>query len=189
MTEKILPFKTAADFRKWLAKNFAGSEGIWLRLFKKDSGVPSLNYAQALDEALCYGWIDAQKKSFDDQSWIQRFCPRRAQSKWSKINRDHVERLIKAKKMRAPGLAAVRAAKADGRWDAAYDSPSNSSLPKELEAALKKNKKAREFFATLNRANVYAITYRIQTAKKIETRQRWVERIIKMLEQKKKFHE
>ena len=188
MEPLILPFKTPAALRRWLVANHGKPIDLWIRLFKKSSGTPTITYAQALDEALCFGWIDAQKKSHDASSWIQRFCPRSARSKWSKINREHVERLLKAKKMAAAGIAAVDAAKNDGRWDAAYDSPSNATIPDELAAALKKNKKAKAFFETLSRANVYAITYRIQTVKKTETKERWVRRIIEMLESGEKFH-
>lgn len=148
----------------------------------------SVNYAQALDEALCYGWIDAQKKSHDEVSWLQRFCPRRPKSKWSKINRDHVRRLTRAKKMTPFGLQAVAQAKKDGRWTDAYDSQANSVIPIEFARALRKNKKAKAFFETLSRANVYAITYRIQTAKKPETKQRWISRIVEMLQNGKAFH-
>lgn len=164
------------------------NDGIWIRHFKKDTGIETVTYAQALDESLCYGWIDGQSKSYDSTSWLQRYCPRRPKSKWSKINRGHVERLVREKKMTAAGLSAVEAAKSDGRWDAAYDSPSNSVLPDDFVRALAKNKKAKQFFDTLSRANVYAITYRIQTAKKPETKQRWIDRIIAMLEEGKRFH-
>lgn len=181
-------FKSAGDFRKWLAKNHTKQEGIWVRHFKRNSGKVTVTYAQALDEALCYGWIDAQKKAFDESSWLQRYCPRRAKSKWSKINKDHALRLIKTKKMAAPGLKAIAAAKKDGRWAEAYDSPSNASLPDDFARALKANSKANAFFKTLNRANVYSIQYRLQTSKKPETRQEWIDRIIKMLENGEKFH-
>jgi uncharacterized protein YdeI (YjbR/CyaY-like superfamily) len=185
---KPLAFATPAELRRWFAKNHATTPDLWLRLYKKDSGVATVTYAEALDQALCYGWIDAIKKSYDAESWVQRFCPRAVRSRWSKINVQHVERLTRAKKMVAPGLAAVSAAKQDGRWAAAYDAPSTAEIPKELLAALKKSKKAHAFFETLDRANRYAITYRIQASKKPETRERWIARIVDMLENSKVFH-
>jgi uncharacterized protein YdeI (YjbR/CyaY-like superfamily) len=135
-----------------------------------------------------YGWIDAIKKSYDADSWVQRFCPRTARSRWSKINVKHVDRLTRAGKIAAPGLAAVSAAKEDGRWKAAYDSPSTAKVPKDLLEALKKNKKAHAFFKTLDRTNLYAISYRIQTSKSAITRERWIARIVEMLENSKVFH-
>jgi uncharacterized protein YdeI (YjbR/CyaY-like superfamily) len=149
-------FKSSADFRQWLENNHAGSSGIWLRFFKKSSKEESLSYAQALDQALCFGWIDGQKKPFDAQSWLQRFTPRRPKSAWSKINTGHVARLTKAGTMTAAGLAAVAAAKADGRWQAAYASQRNAGPPDDFLKELGKNKKAKAFFETLNKANVYA---------------------------------
>jgi uncharacterized protein YdeI (YjbR/CyaY-like superfamily) len=129
---KMRIFKSSADFRQWLEKNHTGSTGIWLRFFKKASGEKSLSYAQALDQALCFGWIDGQKKPFDAQSWLQRFTPRRPKSAWSKINTEHVARLTKAGAMAAAGLAAVAAAKADGRWQAAYASQRNADPPEDF---------------------------------------------------------
>lgn len=185
---KPLTFATPTELRRWFAKNHATAHELWLRIYKKDSGVATVTYSEALDEALCYGWIDAIKKSYYADSWVQRFCPRSARSRWSKINVQHVERLTHAGKMAAAGLAAVSAAKEDGRWKAAYDSPATAKVPKALLAALKKNKKASAFFKTLNRANLHAITYRIQTSKKSETRERWIARIVEMLENGKVFH-
>lgn len=185
---KPLAFATPIELRRWFARNHATVPELWIRLYKKDSGVATVTYAEALDEALCYGWIDAVKKSYDDDSWIQLFCPRSARSRWSKINVQHVERLTRARKMARPGLAAVSAAKQDGRWEAAYDSSATAEVPQELLAALKKSKKAHAFFRTLDRANLYAIKYRIQTSKKPETRERWVARIVEMLENGKVFH-
>jgi uncharacterized protein YdeI (YjbR/CyaY-like superfamily) len=185
---KPLAFTTPTELRRWFAKNHATASELWLRLYKKDSGVATVTYAEALDEALCYGWIDAIKKSYDADSWLQRFCPRSARSRWSKMNVQHVERLTRAGKMAAPGLAAANAAQEDGRWAAAYDSSAAAEVPKELLEALKKSKKAYSFFKTLDRANLYAITYRIQTSKKPETRARWIARIVEMLENGKVFH-
>ena len=181
-------FKSSADFRQWLAQNHAASSGIWLRFFKKASGEESLTYAQALDQALCFGWIDGQKKPFDAQSWLQRFTPRRPKSAWSKINTEHVVRLTKDGVMMAAGLKAVAAAKADGRWQAAYASQRNAGPPEDFLKELSKNKKAMAFFETLNKANVYAIVYRLATAKKPETRAKRMKTILAMMAQGKKFH-
>jgi uncharacterized protein YdeI (YjbR/CyaY-like superfamily) len=185
---KTLAFKTPLEFRSWLEKNHADTDGIWLRIFKKDSGEKSITYAEALDQALCYGWIDGQKNAHDDRSWLQKFTPRRARSGWSRLNTSHAERLIEAGQMTRAGLAAIEAAKADGRWQAAYDSPRNAAPPDDFLQALEKNKKAKTFFKTLNRANIYAIVYRLQTAKKPETRERRMKKILEMLERGEKFH-
>ncbi len=185
---KMLAFKTPADFRRWLEKNCDQSDGVWLRIFKKGSGETSITHAEALEQALCYGWIDGQKKPYNEGSFIQKFTPRRARSAWSKINTEHVERLIKAGQMTPAGLSAVQAAKADGRWQRAYDSPRNAAPPEDFLRALAKNKKAETFFATLNRANVYAIVYRLQTANKPETRERRLKMILAMLDRGERFH-
>jgi len=185
---EILPFKSSAEFRRWLGKNHAKSDGIWLHFFKKDSGVKSVTYAEALDQALCYGWIDGQAKPFDGLSWLQRYTPRRPRSLWSKNNTLHVERLVKAGAMAPAGMKAVEEARADGRWKAAYSSSRNAAPPADFMKALAKNKKARAFFETLNKANVYAIVYRLETAKKPETRARRMKLILEMMDQGKKFH-
>lgn len=176
------------DFRRWLGKNHARSDGIWLRIFKKDSGKKSLTYAEALDQALCHGWIDGQTKPFDELSWLRKFTPRRSKSRWSKINTQHVERLAIAGAMTSAGLKAVEAAKADGRWEAAYPSRKNAVPPEDFMKELAKNRKAKAFFETLNKANVYAIVYRLQTAKRPETRVRWMKLILEMMAQGKAFH-
>ena len=181
-------FKCPAEFRQWLEENHARSESIWLRLFKKTSGEPSITHAEALDQALCYGWIDGQLKPLDERSWLRKFTPRQPKSGWSKLNTRHVERLITAGAMTRAGLEAVAAAKADGRWAAAYDSPRDAVPPADFLKALAGDKKAAAFFATLNKANVYAIVYRLQTAKKPETRQKRLRAILKMLAQAKAFH-
>jgi uncharacterized protein YdeI (YjbR/CyaY-like superfamily) len=186
--DEILHFRTPAEFRKWLAANHRKPVGIWLRICKKDSGQPSVTYAEALDEALCFGWIDGQKQRHDDTSWIQKFTPRRCKSGWSKINTQHAERLIQAKRMKPAGHAQIEAAKADGRWKAAYDSPSKSTVPEDFLAALRKNKKAYAFFKSLNKANLYAISYRLQTAKKPETRQKRMTTILAMMAKGEAFH-
>ncbi|HEV2692976.1 MAG TPA: YdeI/OmpD-associated family protein [Verrucomicrobiae bacterium] len=187
-TTQTSAFKSQADFRAWLMDNHDKCEGIWLRLFKKASGEATVTYAEALDEALCFGWIDGQKKSLDELSWIQKFTPRRARSGWSKRNTEHVERLTKAGLMMPAGILAVEAAKADGRWHTAYESPKNALPPEDFLKALGKDKKAKAFFETLNRANVYAIVYRLQTAKKAETRARRMAAILAMMKRGEKFH-
>lgn len=185
---KILSFPSSSDFRKWLDKNHAKSDGLWLRFFKKTSGRKSINHAEALDQALCFGWIDGQAKPKDESSWLQKFTPRRAKSGWSKLNTAHVERLIQAGQMARAGLETVAAAKADGRWRAAYDSPRHAAPPEDFLKTLGKHRKAKAFFETLNRANVYAIVYRLQTAKKPETRKRRMGMILEMLKRGEKFH-
>jgi len=185
---ETLSFASAALFRRWLEKRHAASDGIWLRIFKKDSGEKSVTYAEALDEALCFGWIDGQKKAGDAASWLQKFTPRRARSTWSQVNRDHVARLVAEGRMTPAGEAAVAAAKADGRWDAAYVSSRNAAPPEDFLRALAKDRKAQAFFESLNRANVYAIVYRLTTAKKPETRERRLKLILGMLARGEKFH-
>jgi uncharacterized protein YdeI (YjbR/CyaY-like superfamily) len=185
---EILRFETAVEFRGWMEKNHAAAEEIWLRYFKKASGEKTVTYAEALDVALCFGWIDGQVKPFDERSWLQRFTPRRPKSQWSKRNTSHVERLTKLGLMTAAGLKAVEAAKADGRWQAAYCSPREAAPPEDFLKALAKNKKAQAFFNALNRANVYAIVYRLQTARKPETRKERMKLILTMMRAGKKFH-
>lgn len=184
----ILSFESPKAWREWLSKNYTLEEGLWLRMYKKASGVKTVTYAQALDEALCYGWIDGQMRSYDELSYIQKFTPRRSKSMWSKKNRDNVERLIAAGKMRQPGLDQINAAKTDGRWDAAYDAPSTMTVPPDFASALDRSSKAKEFFATLNKSNTYAILWRIATAKKSETRTKRIQDCIKKLENEEKFH-
>jgi uncharacterized protein YdeI (YjbR/CyaY-like superfamily) len=184
----ILSFRSPAQFRKWLAANHRRSGGIWLRICKKGAEECSVTYAEALDEALCFGWIDGQKQRHDDSSWLQKFTPRRSKSGWSKINTQHAQRLIQAGRMKLPGYAEIDAAKEDGRWTAAYDSPSKSTIPEDFLTAVQKNKKAAAFFETLNKANLYAISYRLQTAKKPETRQKRMEVILTMLAKGQPLH-
>src|SRR5580700_8046562 len=185
---EILSFRSPSEFRKWLAGNHRQSDGICLRIFKKGSGEPTVTYSEALDEALCFGWIDGLKQSHDEVSWRQRFTPRRPKSKWSKINTRHAERLIEAGRMHEAGISHIDAARKDGRWTAAYDSPSNATFPEDFLAELRRNKKAKAFFDSLNKANRYAIAYRLQTAKKPETRQRRMEMILAMLARGEAFH-
>jgi uncharacterized protein YdeI (YjbR/CyaY-like superfamily) len=183
----VLSFETADDFNKWLEKNHQGS-GIWLRIFKKKSGVKSINYAIALDEALCFGWIDGQLKTYDEQSFIQRFTPRRKKSIWSKRNIEHVKRLEKEGRMKPAGKKEAEAANSDGRWEAAYDSPSNMGAPQDLLDALSKDSKMEKFFNSLSKTNQYAINWRLQTAKKPETREKRMKLILEMLAKGEKFH-
>lgn len=185
---EILSFRSPAQFRKWLAANHRRSGGIWLRICKKGAEECSVTYAEALDEALCFGWIDGQKQRHDDSSWLQKFTPRRPKSGWSKINTQHAQRLIQAGRMKLPGYAEIDAAKEDGRWTAAYDSPSKSTIPEDFLAALRKNKKASAFFETLNKANLYAIAYRLRAARKPETRQKRMEVILAMLAKRQPLH-
>jgi len=171
-----------------MAKEHARSPGLLLRIHKKESGVPSVTYAEAHDQALCFGWIDGQKLPFDASSWVQKFTPRRAKSSWSKKNVAHVGRLIREGQMTPAGLNEVEAAKADGRWAAAYDSPATATVPPEFVKALARNPKAKKFYATLNKANLYAIAYRLQTAKRSETKIKRMRLIIDMLARGEKFH-
>jgi uncharacterized protein YdeI (YjbR/CyaY-like superfamily) len=184
----IESFKTAKDFEVWLKKNHKTAEGMWVRFYKKDSGVDSITYPQAVEVALCYGWIDAVMNKYDEQSYIQRFTPRRSKSIWSKINIDKVTRLIEEGRMKPAGLKEIEAAKADGRWQAAYDSPSNTIMPEDFLLKLSKNAKAKKFFDTLNKSNTYAIAWRLQTAKKPETREKRMNIILEMLSKGEKFH-
>ena len=184
----ILFFAHQKAWESWLAANHATSAGIWLRLAKKGSPIRSATYAEALEAALCYGWIDAQKQPESEQAWLQRFTPRRNKSIWSKVNREKAAALIKAGRMQPAGLAQIERAKQDGRWDAAYDSPAAAEAPDDLQSALDKNPPARAFFRTLDRANRYAVLWRIQTAKKAETRARRIRQFVEMLERHEKLH-
>jgi uncharacterized protein YdeI (YjbR/CyaY-like superfamily) len=184
----IVPFESQRAWETWLAANHASSRGVWLKLAKKSAGVPSVTYPEALDVALAWGWIDGQKGSFDDAWWLQKFTPRGAKSVWSKINREKVQALVDAGRMKPPGLAAVALAKQDGRWDAAYDSPSKATVPEDLAAALAANPRAAAFFATLNAANRYAILWRVHTAKKAETRARRISQFVEMLARHESLH-
>ena len=184
----IKVFASPERFRDWLLKNHTSKEGIWLRIYKKDSKVKTVTYPEAVEEALCFGWIDGLKKSYDEKSWIQKFTPRRSKSLWSKKNTENIERLLKEGKMHASGMLEVETAKADGRWEKAYDSGSNMEMPEDFLKELKKNKKAFEFFKTLNKANTYAIGWRLQTAKKPETRGKRMKMLIEMLSENRKLH-
>jgi uncharacterized protein YdeI (YjbR/CyaY-like superfamily) len=184
----VLVLATPKAWEDWLAKHHADSQGVWLQIYKKAAGQRSVTYAQALQGALCYGWIDSQKRPKDALSWLQKFGPRRAGSGWSRINTIAAEGLIKAGRMKRAGLDEVVAAKKDGRWKRAYDSPSAATIPRDFIEELSKDKKAKAFFEGLNRANLYAIAYRLQTAKKPETRERRMRFILAMLARGEKFH-
>jgi uncharacterized protein YdeI (YjbR/CyaY-like superfamily) len=181
-------FSDPEDLEAWLEENHDGSDGIWLKIAKKGSGERSVTYAEALELALCFGWIDSQKRGFDDQCFLQRFTPRRPRGRWSQINRAKAEALIAAGKMRPAGLAEVEAAKADGRWDAAYEGQRKAKVPPDLQRELDGNAAASEFFASLDSANRYAILYRLDEAKKPETRQRRLGKFVAMLERGEKVH-
>ena len=181
-------FETAADFERWLRKHHAKATCLWVKYAKKKSGIPSIDWNQAVDVALCYGWIDGQAKSLDETYSLQRFTPRGKRSKWSKLNRERVARLTIAGRMQPAGLAEVERAKADGRWAAAYDSPSTAKVPPDLAAALATSAKAKRFFESLNATNRFSILYRLHDAKKPETRARRLEKIVAMLKNGEKPH-
>jgi uncharacterized protein YdeI (YjbR/CyaY-like superfamily) len=185
----VLLFATPPDFEAWLEQNHADSDGFWLKIAKKGSGEVSISYAEGLELALCFGWIDSQKRGHDEKFFLQRFTPRRPRGRWSRINRDKAEALIAAKAMRPAGMAEVDAAKADGRWKAAYEGARTAKVPDDLQRELDSNKAAREFFATLDSNNRYAIVYRLDDAKKPETRERRLRKFIAMLERGDKIHE
>ena len=181
-------FESEEDWEKWLAENHSASGGVWIKFAKKDSGIDSVSYQQALDIALCYGWIDGQKASFDDAFWLQRFTRRGPKSKWSKINCKKATELIASGKMKASGLKEIELARQDGRWEKAYESQSKIAVPDDLQKKLAENPRAREFFADLDSRNRYAILYRIHDAKKPETRLRRIEKFITMLNEGKKIY-
>jgi len=184
----VILFASQAEFEAWLEENAAG-DGLWLKIAKKASGVASIGYAEALESALCFGWIDSQKRGFDERHFLQRFTPRRPRGRWSRINREKAEALIEAGAMRPAGIAEVDAAKADGRWDAAYAGQRTAEVPDDLRRELDRSEAARDFFATLDSANRYAILYRLQEAKKPETRERRLRGFIAMLERGERVHD
>ncbi len=184
----IVLFAFPAELEAWLEREHASSHGIWLKIAKKDSGVASVSYVEALEVALCFGWIDSQKRGFDQKHFLQRFTPRRPRGRWSRINREKAEGLIAAGTMRPAGLAQVEAAKADGRWDAAYEGQRTAEVPADLQRELDRNAPAREFFSQLDSANRYAIVYRLAEAKRPETRERRLSKFVEMLERGEKIH-
>ena len=184
----VLPFATKQQFYEWMLKNHQDAPGLWLRLYKKNSSKASINWEQAVEVLLCFGWIDSVVNKYDDISFIQRVTPRRKRSVWSKKNCATVERLIKEKLMHPSGLAQVEAAQADGRWEAAYDSPKDMKVPDDFIKLLADYPKAEAFFKTLNKTNTFAIAFRLNTAKKPETRERRIQSILAMLSEGKKLY-
>jgi uncharacterized protein YdeI (YjbR/CyaY-like superfamily) len=184
----VIPFASREAWEAWLEGYHETSDGLWLKIAKKGSGIDTVSYAEALDAALCYGWIDGQKGKFDDDYWLQRFTPRGPRSKWSKVNREKASKLIGSGEMKPAGLREIERAKADGRWDAAYAPQSAATVPEDLRRELEKNDRAREFFSKLDSANRYAIIYRVQDAKKPETRARRIQKYVAMLSENKKIH-
>jgi uncharacterized protein YdeI (YjbR/CyaY-like superfamily) len=181
-------FAGPEELEEWLDENHDSSQGVWLKIAKKGAAEPSVTYDEAVELALCFGWIDSQVRRFDDHHYIQRFTPRRPRGRWSKINREKAEALIAAGKLRPAGLAEVEAAKADGRWEAAYAGQRTAKVPPDLQRELDASSAAREFFDSLDSANRYAIVYRLDDAKKPETRERRLRKFIAMLERGEKIH-
>jgi uncharacterized protein YdeI (YjbR/CyaY-like superfamily) len=184
----IVPFASAEGWELWLREHHGESSGLWIKLAKLGTGIPSVTYAEALDVALCHGWIDGQKAPYDATYWLQRFTRRGPRSTWSKINRDKVTALIAQGRMTPAGQREIDAAMQDGRWEAAYDSARTMTVPEDLQARLDLEPRARDVFAALDRANRYAILYRVQTARKPETRARRIEQLVAMLVEGKKIH-
>jgi uncharacterized protein YdeI (YjbR/CyaY-like superfamily) len=184
----ILAFSDVAALERWLEAQPASSPGLWIKFAKVGSGIASVSKSGAIDAALCHGWIDGQIDKYDDAHWLVRFTPRKARSKWSQVNRTRAAELLAAGRMRPSGLAQIEAAKADGRWDAAYAPASKAEVPPDLQAALDQNPKAAAFFATLSGANRYAILYRIGAVKKPDTRARKIASFIAMLERHETVH-
>jgi uncharacterized protein YdeI (YjbR/CyaY-like superfamily) len=184
----VLLFEHQQLWEDWLSRNHREATGVWLRIAKKGSKIRSLTHAEALDSALCFGWIDAQKKPESDSAWLERFTPRGKRSIWSKLNRQKAAALVECGRMRDSGLQEILRAKKDGRWERAYDSPRNAAVPEDFQAALDKSARAKAFFATLESRNRYAILFRIQTVKKAETRARKISEFVAMLEKHEKIH-
>lgn len=185
---RIHAFETPADFWHWLETHHDSETELWLKIFKKGSGQTTVNWEEAVIEALCWGWIDGIKKSFDDRAYLQRFTPRRKGSNWSKRNREHVEQLLENNKMQEAGMVHVRAAQADGRWENAYAPASEITVPADFLEALEHRPKAKAFFETLNKTNLYTLSYRLQTARKPETRQKRFDAFLAMLEKGETFY-
>jgi uncharacterized protein YdeI (YjbR/CyaY-like superfamily) len=184
----IVALASKREWEDWLEREHASSDGVWIKFAKKGSGVASVSYAEAVEVGLCYGWIDSHTLSLDERFYLQKFTPRRARSKWSRINRDKVEELTRQGRMRPAGLAEVDRAKQDGRWEAAHAPPVSAEVPDDLQQALDANPTAAEFFATLNKSNRFAILYQLQDAKKPETRTRRLEKFVAMLERGEKLY-
>jgi len=184
----IMSFETQQGWEEWLKEHHAETKGIWLKIAKKEASTPSVSYAEALDSALCYGWIDGQKAAFDDKYWLQKFTPRTTKSIWSKVNCNKADALIAEGKMQPAGLRQVELAKSDGRWERAYESQSKITIPDDFQNALDNNPKAKDFFNTLDSANRYAFLFRIQAAKKPETRSAKIQKFVEMLNQQQKLY-
>jgi uncharacterized protein YdeI (YjbR/CyaY-like superfamily) len=184
----VRAFRDDRAFERWLDRNHDRSPGLWIKIAKRDSGVASVTHAEALETALCYGWIDGQRRKLDGTHFLQRFTPRRPRSMWSKINCAKATRLVEAGRMHAAGLREMERARADGRWAAAYDGQRTATVPEELRHELDGNRRAREFFATLDSRNRYAFIWRVQEAKKPETRRRRAEQFVKMLAAHETLH-
>lgn len=187
-TLPIRHFKQQKDWSNWLAKNHDTSPGLWLQIAKKDASTQSVSYDEAIEAALCFGWIDGQKRAHSERFWLQKFTPRSEKSVWSKINKDKALALIKTGMMQPAGLREIERAKSDGRWDAAYDSASKATVPSDFQSALDGNPRAKSFFEMLDSRNRYAVLFRIQTAKNAETRARKIAHFVQMLEQHEKVH-
>lgn len=185
---EVMSFETQQDWEAWLKEHHANTKGIWLKIAKKEARLLSVSYAEALESALCYGWIDGQKAAFDDKYWLQKFTQRGARSIWSKVNCEKAEALIAEGRMQPAGLRQVELAKFDGRWESAYESQSKIAVPDDFQRELDKNQEAKDFFNTLNSVNRYAILFRIQTAKKTETRAARIQKFIEMLAQHQKIY-
>lgn len=184
----VLAFETQAAWESWLADHHAEPQGLWIRFYKKAAKQPTVTYAEALDVALCYGWIDGQAQKYDADSYLQRFTPRRKRSLWSKVNRGKAEALIAAGRMQPAGLREIEAARADGRWEAAYDAFSKAEAPEDFAAELSRHPQAQAFFESLSQTNRYSFLYRIQTAKKPETRRKHIDKAIEMLQRGETYH-
>ena len=184
----ILLFATPAELESWLERNHDSAAGVWLKIAKKGAAEPSVTYAEAVELGLCFGWIDSQKRSFDERHFLQRFTPRRPRGRWSRINREKAEGLIAAGRIRPAGMAEVEAARADGRWEAAYEGQRSAEVPDDLRRELDANAAAREFFEALDSANRYAVIYRLNDARKPETRERRLRKFVAMLERGEKIH-
>ena len=184
----VIAFASPAEWESWLEDNHSASDGLWIKIAKKDTGIESVRYPEVLESALCFGWIDGRREALDERYFLQRYTPRRSRSKWSRINRDKAERLIAEGSMRLAGLAEVEQAKADGRWEAAYEGQKASTVPPDLERELDAHPRAKAFFAELGSQNRYAILYRLQDAKKPETRARRLAKFVAMLEAGETIH-
>lgn len=187
-SKPILAFATVEEWEAWLDAEHGRSDGVWIKFAKKGSGVESVVYAEALDVALCYGWIDSQVSRYDERHYLQKFTPRRPRSKWSQLNREKIEALARQGRLRPAGLEQVELAKADGRWEAAYASPANVEVPDDLRHALDRSPRAAEFWAGLSKSNRFAVIYQLQDAKRPETRARRLEKFLGMLERGEKLH-